>query len=168
MCPMPRYVIPRQAPKDPVARTKDQPPVGKYRWAPPQRLDDCTDEIDSTAFGAACPQYVPTKGSVYTFNLTGLRVNSYGQNKFAGEMLQTSQEDCLSLGIWTPANATAQSRLPVIIFITGGGDNTGGVDVDAQKPAGWVHRTQKHIVVTMNHRLNIFDKSSPLSQATMC
>lgn len=48
------------------------------------------------------------------------------------------------------------SKLPVIHFLTDGGDVTGGLNIPTQLPANWVHRSQKHIVVTTNYRVNIF------------
>lgn len=33
---------------------------------------------------------------------------------------------------------------------------TGGVNIPTQMPPNWVHRSQKHIVVTTNYRVNIF------------
>ena len=33
---------------------------------------------------------------------------------------------------------------------------TGGINIPTQIPANWVHRSQKHIVVTTNYRVNIF------------
>jgi carboxylesterase type B len=41
-------------------------------------------------------------------------------------------------------------------FLTGGGDVTGGIEIPTQLPANWVHRSQNHIVVTTNYRVNIF------------
>jgi carboxylesterase type B len=43
-----------------------------------------------------------------------------------------------------------------VLYWTGGGDNTGGVNIPTQLPANWVHRSQNHIVVTTNYRVNIF------------
>jgi carboxylesterase type B len=81
---------------------------------------------------------------------------NYGQSLLAGESAVNSAEDCLSMAIWTPANATADSKLPVIHYLTGGGDVTGGVNIPTQLPPNWVHRSQSHIVVTTNYRVNIF------------
>lgn len=89
-------------------------------------------------------------------NLSTTRVNTHGQPALSGEVSANSAEDCLQLAIWTPATATTESKLPVIIFLTGGGYMTGGIDIPMQMPANWVHRSQKHIVVTTNYRLNIF------------
>lgn len=33
---------------------------------------------------------------------------------------------------------------------------TGGINIPTQLPANWVHRSQSHIVVTINYRVNIF------------
>ena len=40
--------------------------------------------------------------------------------------------------------------------MTGGGFVIGGVDISWQLPSSWVERSQSHIVVTINYRLNIF------------
>lgn len=38
---------------------------------------------------------------------------------------QYESEDCLSLNVWAPANATATSKLPVRFYIHGGGFQQG-------------------------------------------
>ncbi|KAJ3765014.1 carboxylesterase [Lentinula raphanica] len=133
-----------------------KPPVGIRRWASPEALDDSTEVIDSTVFGPSCAQYVSAVPSVWAMNITGNLIVNYGESLLAGEFAQNSAEDCLTLAIWTPANATAGSKLPVIHFFTGGGDVTGGINIPTQIPANWVHRSQSHIVVTTNYRVNIF------------
>lgn len=74
-------------------------------------------------------------------------------------MAQASSEDCLYLAIWTPTKVNASKpedrKLPVALFLPGGDFVGGGVDVPYQQPTPWVDRTQKHIVVTANYRLNI-------------
>jgi carboxylesterase type B len=76
-------------------------------------------------------------------------------NLTAGESAVFATEDCLSLAIWTPINATSSSNLPVALFWTGGGFQTNGILVPGQLPPGWVSKSQKHIVVTINYRMNI-------------
>ncbi|KAJ7432830.1 Alpha/Beta hydrolase protein [Mycena galericulata] len=78
------------------------------------------------------------------------------QNHTSGLVGEATSEDCLYLAVWTPANATFGSKLPVLFFMTGGGLQTGGVDIEWQLPTSWVERSQEHIVVTINYRLNIF------------
>lgn len=78
------------------------------------------------------------------------------QSYHAGEMAQTSAEDCLSLAIWTPINATSVTKFPVGFFIPGGSFRGGGLSAPYYNPAGWINRTQQHIMVMINYRVNIF------------
>ncbi|KAF3763189.1 alpha/beta-hydrolase [Cryphonectria parasitica EP155] len=136
-----------------------KPPTGSRRWAPPSPLDSSSEIIDSTVFGPACAQYVSAIPTAWALNITGNLVVNYGESLLAGQLAQNSAEDCLSLAIWTPANATAESRLPVLHFLTGGGDVTGGVNIPTQLPPSLVSRSQEAggmIVVTTNYRVNVF------------
>ncbi|KAK8023079.1 hypothetical protein PG991_006960 [Apiospora marii] len=139
-----------------------KPPVGPLRWTSPKRLDDSDEVVDSTTYGPSCPQYVSAISAVWGLNITGNLIVNYGQSLFDGRAAQNSAEDCLSLAIWTPANASNSGAddkdklLPVVIYLTGGGDQTGGVNIPTQLPSQWVHRSQRHIVVTTNYRVNIF------------
>jgi carboxylesterase type B len=71
-------------------------------------------------------------------------------------MAQTSAEDCLSLAVWTPINAKSGDKLPVGLFVPGGSFKGGGLEAPYHNPAGWINRTQQHIMVTINYRVNIF------------
>jgi para-nitrobenzyl esterase len=58
-------------------------------------------------------------------------------------------EDCLFLNVWTPASATSSSKLPVFVFIHGGGfagGSGGGTDGAKFAKAGV-------ILVSINYRL---------------
>ena len=130
-----------------------QPPLDELRFAPPQPLPDsaASNSIDATALPPSCMQWLGTGPSVYTrevleFNLQGL--NTTG----------SISEDCLTLSVWAPKGASSKGKppLPVLIYVYGGGFNTGGQDVPYQIPTQWVQRTQDHIVVSFNYRLNIF------------
>jgi len=112
--------------------------------------------IDSTVFGPSCPQYVTKVPSAWALNITGNLIVNYGQSLMDGHSAQNSAEDCLSIAVWTPADATPESRLPVLLYLTGGADVTGGVNIPTQLPPNMVHRSQKHIVITTNYRVNIF------------
>ncbi|KAK5659085.1 hypothetical protein OQA88_1174 [Cercophora sp. LCS_1] len=50
----------------------------------------------------------------------------------------------------------AKKKLPVIIWVCGGGFKEGGGHALYQVPDQWIQRTQTHLVVTFNYRLNIF------------
>ncbi|OJJ42157.1 hypothetical protein ASPZODRAFT_77614 [Penicilliopsis zonata CBS 506.65] len=146
-----------------------QPPVGDLRWEPPQRLPDSSKRIDSTRFGPACPQYVSTGESMWAEYEPASLLLSIGEADNEGSVAWSSAEDCLSLAIWTPAYANRTSKLPVALFVTGGGGITGGIEVPSQLPAQWVSRSQEHIVITINYRLNIFGnpKSSALKETSL-
>jgi carboxylesterase type B len=51
---------------------------------------------------------------------------------------------------------SSDAKLPVMLFIPGGSFFMGGIAVPYQIPAGWVNRSQQHIVVSLNYRVNIF------------
>lgn len=81
---------------------------------------------------------------------------SVGERLNQGSTAWSSSEDCLSLAVWTPSYANETSKLPVALFVTGGGGITGGINIPSQLPSAWVSRSQEHIVVTINYRVNIF------------
>jgi acetylcholinesterase len=117
-------------------------PVGPLRFRPPQKPDARSMSIrDASQLPASCPQVRLVGPSIYTEV-----VSEYG---IAGPI----SEDCLYLSIWTPSDA---ENLPVVLFLPGGGFQSGGIDVTHQKPHHWVQRTQAHIVVSVNYRLSIF------------
>jgi len=139
-----------------------QPPVDKFRWLPPQQLTtEPSHQIDATQYPPSCPQFLPAVPAVYNQDITSWAPYRYDQPAPAGASLQTSSEDCLYLAVWTPTNATNTSSLPVLFFITGGAFLTNGVNVPIQIPNHWVQRTQSHVVVTINYRLNIFGSVLP-------
>jgi carboxylesterase type B len=92
---------------------------------------------------------------VWNSNITEFSIDVAGQSFSAGEYAQTTAEDCLSIAIWAPLNISADAKLPVALFIPGGSFIRGGITVPYQIPAGWVERSQKHIVVAANYRLGI-------------
>ena len=135
-----------------------QPPLGALRWEPPQELPKsaASGTVSATKLPPSCPQYLTTignsvyKNDVLEFNLQGLNVTG------------STSEDCLTLSVWTPVIANSKGHasktklLPVLVFIYGGAFVNGGQDVPYQLPPQWVQRTQDHVVVSFNYRLNIF------------
>jgi carboxylesterase type B len=133
-----------------------KPPTGSLRFEPPQPLPVSAARrvINATQLPPSCMQQLNTKShSVYIDNI--LEFNLQGLNR-TGEI----SEDCLTLSVWTPTlnsqSCQAQELLPVEIFIYGGGFSTGGQNVPYQLPPQWVERSQDHIVVSFNYRVNIF------------
>ncbi|KAI7160321.1 acetylcholinesterase [Hortaea werneckii] len=141
-----------------------QPPVGDLRWHSPQKLQiDPQKIVDSTRFGPNCAQYVPAGETFWNQYAPTNQVSSLGQRLDDDQVSWSSSEDCLNLAIWTPAYANSTSRLPVAVFVSGGGMVTGGIDIPSQLPTNWVSRSQEHIAVTINYRLNIF--GNPMAKA---
>lgn len=110
------------------------PPVGELRWKPPQPAAAWPTPRDATRFGGECAQTV-----LALFALPG---ETPGAVK--------GQEDCLSLNVYTPNGATAQSKLPVMVWLHGGAFTTGSSrGYDASVLAG----KNDIVVVTVNYRL---------------
>ncbi|KAK0615078.1 Alpha/Beta hydrolase protein [Bombardia bombarda] len=132
-----------------------QPPLGPRRWLPPLAVTPSLRRSYSYRFPPSCPQYRSRNPTLWTTNISDFSVRLYGQSQTAGAMAQASSEDCLYLAVWSPINSTSSSLLPVALFLPGGDFVGGGVDVPYQVPMQWVDRTQSHIVVTANYRVNV-------------
>ncbi len=110
------------------------PPVGPLRWRPPAPAAKWTGTRDATAFGPRCMQ--PKLYDDMFFRDPG------------------TSEDCLSLNIWTPASAAPASKLPVMVWIYGGGFTTGSTSEPRQD--GAYLATKGVLVVSFNYREGIF------------
>jgi para-nitrobenzyl esterase len=109
------------------------PPVGNLRWKEPQPAPAWEGVRKATEFGARCMQ-----GPIYddmVFRDSG------------------PSEDCLHLNVWTPA-AEAGAKLPVMVWIYGGGFQAGATSEPRQDGE---HLARKGVVVvSMDYRLGIF------------
>ena len=65
-----------------------------------------------------------------------------------------ASEDCLKLNVWTPALRDGRKR-PVLVYFHGGAYNNGSVNDNLYDGVRLCHRGDV-VVVTVNHRLNIF------------
>ena len=115
-----------------------EPPVGERRWRAPAPPAAWSGAREALAFGAHCPQFASMFGGVADVPFGSL----------------SGSEDCLFLNVYAPrmdAAAAAQARLPVMVWIHGGGNTIGLSDFfdggrlaqepergggDAQLPAG--------------------------------
>lgn len=109
------------------------PPVGPLRWQPPQPAAKWKGVRQATSFGSHCMQPTIYKDMVF---------HDPGQS-----------EDCLTLNVWTPAK-DKDAKLPVMVWIYGGGYNTGGTSEARQN--GEYLAQKGVVVVSMNYRLGIF------------
>ena len=96
------------------------------RFQPPQTPTPWRDPVRADAYGAACPQ---------------------------GGDEPNQSEDCLFLNVWTPA--TDAGRRPVMVYIHGGGYSSGSGS-DPLYDGSRLARRGDVVVVTLNHRLNVF------------
>jgi para-nitrobenzyl esterase len=105
------------------------PPVGTLRWRPPAPATSWAQTRPATSFAPACVQ-------------DGVSM--------PGETPPQTNEDCLYLNVWTPAKTPAD-RLPVIVWIYGGGYRNGS----ASMPLYWGDRLAHKgvIVVTIAYRV---------------
>ena len=116
--------------------------MAELRWRAPQPPEAWADTFDALRFGPPCVQLSSRLGGVRSEDPDG----------FAG-----SAEDCLYLNVWTPRAepdrvATGGDRLPVMVWIHGGGNrvgHSGSAMSDGARLAG----TENVVVVSFNYRL---------------
>lgn len=110
-----------------------QPPVRGLRWRPPSPLQAWRGERAATEFGPGCVQ-PQAKSSTLVYWAPAMPVG----------------EDCLTLNIWTPANA---KDAPVLVWIHGGALLTGS----SREPLYDGKRLADRgiIVVSINYRLGV-------------
>ena len=111
-----------------------QPPVGGLRWKEPQPVKNWKGVRNADKFGPRCMQRTGPNAD-YWFRSNGM------------------SEDCLYLNVWTPAKS-AKERLPVLVYIFGGGFQNG----DGSEPRydGASMAGKGMVAVTLNYRTNIF------------
>ncbi|XP_007946153.1 liver carboxylesterase 1 [Orycteropus afer afer] len=119
-----------------------KPPLGSLRFAPPQPAEPWNFVKNTTSYPPMCSQDA-VAGQVLS------------------ELFATSKEsvplkfseDCLYLNIYTPADLTKKSRLPVMVWIHGGGLLVGG----ASTYNGLALSAHEDVVVvTIQYRLGIW------------
>ena len=123
-----------------------QPPVGDLRFAPPQPYTS-SSAITAASFGHDCPSQsaqVPGFLAAPLFNLLSQ----------LGQVGDDQQEDCLYINVWSKPQTGSISK-PVLIWIYGGGFNTGGSNTTAYSGQFWADM-EDVVFVNFNYRLNIF------------
>jgi para-nitrobenzyl esterase len=114
---------------------KGIPYAGVNRFSPPSSPAPWTAPRAANAFGPCCPQVVSP------FTELGMMENKTYQS-----------EDCLSLNIWAPTDA---SNLPVLVYIHGGAYVFGCSSRDRYH-GSFIAGSTPTIVVTLNYRLGVF------------
>jgi para-nitrobenzyl esterase len=112
------------------------PPVGGLRWRAPQPASSWQGVRKGDKFAAICPQKTDDLDSIY----------------YLDPGPQTLSEDCLYLNVWTPAK-TAAERLPVMVWIYGGGFDHGSGTEKYYWGDDLAHKGA--VVVTFNYRVGV-------------
>ena len=105
------------------------PPIGNQRFSPAKAPAIISGTIDATQYGPKCLQ-------------------SGGGSQ---------SEDCLFANVFRPSNVDLNKKLPVLIFVHGGGFQSGaGSDHDPSQMILAGGNDLQAIVVTINYRLGLF------------
>lgn len=110
------------------------PPVGALRWRSPQPVKPWTGTRAATAYGNDCMQFLDP-----------------GEAAPPG---MPPAEDCLFVNVWRPAQAPLQAKLPVVVWLHGGGFVNGGTSTPIYD--GSAIAAQGVVVVSPNYRLGRF------------
>ena len=113
------------------------PPVGELRWRPPQPVAPWNGVRQAAEFGADCMQ------------------GRFGPPPAPGApAARMPSEDCLYLNVWRPASAAPGAKLPVMVWIYGGGF-TGGSS-SSPNTSGTQFAKQGVVLVAANYRVGRF------------
>jgi para-nitrobenzyl esterase len=112
-----------------------EPPVGALRWRPPQSMKTWKGVREATSYGHDCMQ-LPAPSEAAPAGTT------------------TPNEDCLYLNVWAPVHARTMRRLPVMVWIYGGGFLNGGASPPVYDGSAFAR--QGVVFVSFNYRLGRF------------
>lgn len=113
------------------------PPVGELRWRPPQPVAPWTGVRQAVEFGPNCMQ------------------GQFGPPPAPGAPpARAPSEDCLYLNVWGPASAARGAKLPVMVWIHGGGFVGGSGS--SPNTGGTQFAKQGVVLVAANYRLGRF------------
>lgn len=117
------------------------PPVGNLRWREPQPVVAWSGVKTADKYGAAAMQVAWDPQSFY-----GKEWRASGSVPF--------NEDCLYLNIWTPAAGNRNKKLPVAMWIHGGGYRE-GFAFEPEMDGGEEWASRGVILVSVTYRLGV-------------
>jgi len=109
-------------------------PTGENRWRSPQPVQGWQGTRDATKFAPDCAQapFPPDAAPIVT----------------------TPSEDCLFLNVWQPSKAKAGAKLPVMVWVHGGGFVNGGSSPAVYSGENFAR--DGVVFVSLNYRLGRF------------
>lgn len=130
--------------------------AGDKRWTAPVPKQPWTKTRAALQYGPICPQQIsspPTqlKATPHYNKLHSLKIKEFIKHvkKEVGY-----REDCLSINVWTPADAAPDADLPVMVFIYGGGFIAGDSS-DPLYDGTYLAANKGVILVSFNYRLGV-------------
>lgn len=130
------------------------PPTGSRRLKPPQPIQSPLGTVKATSVAKSCPQFL--------FSTDEKDIPSSIVAKLSNipifQELTNSGEDCLTLDVRRPSGTKADAKLPVLVWIYGGGFEQGSTaNYDgASFVASSVTLNMPVVFVAMNYRLGGF------------
>lgn len=115
------------------------PPIGDLRWKAPQPVAAWQGVKECAAFGPSPMQREPAAFSMWSMEFLIPKA--------------PISEDCLYLNVWTGAKSP-NSKLPVLVWIYGGGFNSGGAGVPIYD--GEAMAKKGIVFVSINYRVGVF------------
>jgi para-nitrobenzyl esterase len=112
------------------------PPVRELRWHEPMPVKPWKGIYNADTKITNC--YIPLRATTL--------------NHYFGEL--KSSEDCLYVNVWVPPGAKASDKLPVVVWIHGGGFQEGSINFDVY--SGEPLAKKGVIFVGISYRVNIF------------
>ncbi|GKZ52289.1 hypothetical protein AnigIFM49718_000164 [Aspergillus niger] len=131
-----------------------QAPTGSLRLKPPQPLETALGTVQATGASQSCPQmYFTTDESEFPTSVIGILADL--------PLVQSATnalEDCLNIDIRRPAGTTADSKLPVLVWIFGGGFELGSKAMydGTTMVSSSIDKNMPIVFVAMNYRVGGF------------
>jgi para-nitrobenzyl esterase len=115
------------------------PPVEGLRWKAPQPVAAWKGTLDATAYGHHCAQNHVFDDMIF---------------QDIASPADAGSEDCLSLNVYVAASKSANAKLPVMVWIHGGGYFSGASSEPRHN--GDFLPLKGIVLVTINYRLGVF------------
>lgn len=131
-----------------------QPPTSSLRLKPPQPITTPLGTVQATGQARSCPQFQ------FTTNTSDFPDSVIGQlvNIPLFQTVTNAGEDCLTLNIRRPSGTQPGANLPVLVWIYGGGFETGSTEMydGTNFVSASMNLDMPIVFVAMNYRLGGF------------